>query len=34
MVKDDKREPCTPGNISPGCSATIGDMEIGSTYDG
>ncbi|KAJ8116086.1 hypothetical protein OPT61_g2414 [Boeremia exigua] len=34
MVRDDKMKPCTQGNISPGCSATIRDMGIGSAYDG
>jgi hypothetical protein len=30
---DNKMPPCTNGNITPGCSETIGDMEIASASD-
>ncbi|KAF9699263.1 hypothetical protein EKO04_002870 [Ascochyta lentis] len=33
MTKDDKMKPCSQGNINPGCSATIRDMDIDSAYD-
>lgn len=33
MSVDKKMQPCTDGNITPGCSETIGDMEIASAYN-
>ena len=32
MSADNKMPPCTDGNITPGCSETIGDMKIASAY--